>query len=463
MKPLDCATAGPDIQQIYIHSVTSLPGISSIEAVIPGVDLYAERALLVARRGDVVCVPRPVEDSYLRFLREQGLRVLPENIIACAPRSGVRAPGSLSARFNASEKALDAIAERIDRDKRLRMNVFILSEDEHALAQAIERKTGKAVTVLGGDSRIVRRVYAKEVVLGEAKRKGIPVAPGEIVRLEEDCADCGGDARVLSAAIGRHLGITGRVIVRGSVSTSGTAIGLFSSCSVPDIENELGLSLRARENLVYLVSPCFGPEVSPNILTFVQPDTGEVSLVGASDQRLDEKMVHKGNILPSRAKNLPAMIRDSLGLSRWLRDLGYTGFAGFDFVEYRDEKNGEPRYFLSELNPRVNGALYPRAVQERCRMACDAKGSEPSAFLSANLTTTARCFAELEERFGDWFFEPRTKKGVFPYNTGRLSCAGHFSAVFLGSCREEVEEMAQEFEARLAGGGACTPPAATRR
>jgi hypothetical protein len=70
---------------------------------------------------------------------------------------------------------------------------------------------------------------------------------------------------------------------------------------------------------------------------------------------------------------------------------------------YRDEKNSEPRYFLAELNPRVNGALYPRA-----------------------------------------------KKWIFPYNTGRLSGAGHFSAVFLGSSREEVEEMAHEFESRLA-------------
>ena len=453
MKPLDCAAAGPNDQQIFIHSVTSLPGISSIEAIIPGFDLYAERALLVARRQDIVCVPHPVEDSYLRFLCEQGLEVLPENIVACATRSGVRPPGSLSSRFSASEKALDAIAARIERKKRLRMNVFILSKDEHTLAQAIERKTGKAVTVLGGDSRVVRRVYAKEVVLGEAKNRGIPVAPCEAVRLEQDCADFRGDARALSAAVGRHLDVTGRVIVRGSVSTSGTAIGFFSSCSVPDIEKELGPCLRARENLVYLVGPCFGPEVSPNILTFVQPVTGEVSLVSASDQRLDEKMVHKGNIIPSRAENLPAMIRDSLELSRWLRDLGYTGYAGFDFVEYRDEKNGEPRYFLSELNPRVNGALYPRAVQEQCRRACDAEGSEPSAFLSANLTTDARCFTELEKRFGDCFFDPRGKKGVFPYNTGRLSDAGHFSAVFLGRSRDEVEEMAQEFEARLAGGG----------
>lgn len=450
MKPIGCAAAGTGAQQLYVHSVTSLPGISTLETLIPDVDLYAERALLVARRGDVVCVPRPVEDSYLRFIRERGFEILPENIVACDPGYGAPSHGSLSYRLKASEITLNAIAGRIDRDKSPLMNVFILSKDEHALARAIERKIGIEVMLLGGDSSIVRRVYAKEVVLDEAVRRGLPAAPGEVVRMDEGSRRSG--ARLVAAAIGRHLDVTGTVIVRGSVSTSGTAIGLFCSCGVQEMEKELGDWLYSRENLVYVVGPFFEPEVSPNILTFVRPETGEVSLVCASDQCLDEKMVHTGNVFPSRAKTLHEMIEDSLELSRWLRDIGYTGFAGFDFVEYRDKKSGEPRYFLAELNPRVNGALYPRVVQDRCRTVCDAGGPEPSAFLSANLSTTARSFAELEDRFGDCFFDPLAKSGVFPYNTGRLGREGQFAAVFLGGSRKEVEEMARDFGCRIGGG-----------
>lgn len=53
--------SGPRDQQIFMHSVTSLPNISSVTALVPDVDKYAERALLLAKKQDIVCVPCPVE------------------------------------------------------------------------------------------------------------------------------------------------------------------------------------------------------------------------------------------------------------------------------------------------------------------------------------------------------------------------------------------------------------------
>jgi hypothetical protein len=163
-------------------------------------------------------------------------------------------------------------------------------------------------------------------------------------------------------------------------------------------------------------------------------------------------MVHKGNIFPSSAVRLHEMVRDSLQLTEWLAACGLTGFAGFDFVEYRNEKDGSRQYFLSELNPRVNGALYPKAIQERINTVCEAANTEAAAFLSANLQTAAQSFAELRERYSDLFFDPCSRKGLVPYNTGRLNGCGAdhpFSSVFLGSTREEVQEMYDEFSLLL--------------
>jgi hypothetical protein len=214
------------------------------------------------------------------------------------------------------------------------------------------------------------------------------------------------------------------------------------------IETSLKIILGANDNRVFIVNPFLEPLVSPNILTFISPDTGGISLVGASDQRFNDKLVHKGNIFPSNAQRLPEMIRDSMQLTEWLAACGFTGFVGFDFIEYRNEKDGNRRYFLTELNPRVNGAIYPKSLQERIGTIREAANTEPAAFLSANLRTTASCFVRLRERYGDRFFNLCSQKGLVPYNTGRLngSRAVHpFSAVFLGSTREEVLKMHDEF------------------
>ena len=435
----------PDIQQIFLHDMTTLPNYSAVAAHISGFELWAERALLLARRGDVVCVSHPVEDSYLRFLRTHGFGILPEDIVSEPHRGAHVSSRNLTGRLLADTQALNKLVGRIDRRKRILLNVYILTEDEYELAGVIERKTGKKITVLGGRPDYVSRMYPKEFILREARNRGIPVSHGEIVALDTRGSDRDVEVRRIAAAIERRIGVTGRVIVRGSISTSGSAVYLFDTCDPVAVEKVLRDPLRAYENRVYLVDPYFEPAVSPNILTYISPWTDSVTLICASDQRLDEAFTHTGNSMPSKAEKLSSMIRDSMTLSRCLGDNGYSGFGGFDFVEYREKRTKEIRYFLTELNPRVNGSLFPRAVQVYVRAA----ESDATAFLSENLCTTARCFAELEACCGDLFFDPLKKRGVFPYNTGTLRPYGYFSAVFLGDGSEEVERIAREFRSRL--------------
>ena len=63
---------------------------------------------------------------------------------------------------------------------------------------------------------------------------------------------------------------------------------------------------------------------------FVAPDHGAISCVSVSDQRLDERLIHQGNVYPSCAQALPEMRAAAHRMSEWLRAEGYAGLVGFD-------------------------------------------------------------------------------------------------------------------------------------
>ena len=59
----------------------SLRSLQGLGDSLQGLDRYAERALLLATEGDVVCVPQPVDACYLEFLSALGLGPRPEHIV----------------------------------------------------------------------------------------------------------------------------------------------------------------------------------------------------------------------------------------------------------------------------------------------------------------------------------------------------------------------------------------------
>jgi len=150
-------------------------------------------------------------------------------------------------------------------------------------------------------------------------------------------------------------------------------------------------------------------------------------------------------VYPSNAKTLTDMICSARKLARWLQTGGFTGLAGFDFVEYVHPETGKHEHIFVEMNARVNGATYPVFLMERLN-ALQAVRSSPliEAFLSAKTTTKATSFSELQEMYSRLFFDPCTGRGIIPYNTGRLA-KGMCDLVFLGSSRQDVEDMYQRF------------------
>jgi len=195
------------------------------------------------------------------------------------------------------------------------------------------------------------------------------------------------------------------------------------------------------ENSIYLVESMVEPVASPNIQIHVDARDGSVECVGISDQQLSDGLVHTGNAHPSAARCLEEMVRWAGVLARWLRDAGYAGIAGFDFVEYHDSR-GTPRAFLAELNPRVNGATYPLVLFERIGAA--------SAFVSGTLHTEARSFGELRQPLSDLLYRPGKSAGIVPYATGCLR-QGRCPVVALAPSRSHAAQLFAEAQLVLEG------------
>ena len=68
-------------RQLFIHCVASLPGYRQLAPHVPGVDKYSERALLMARAQDLVCLAHQVSPTYLDFLNRLELGPDPSHII----------------------------------------------------------------------------------------------------------------------------------------------------------------------------------------------------------------------------------------------------------------------------------------------------------------------------------------------------------------------------------------------
>ncbi len=127
-------------------------------------------------------------------------------------------------------------------------------------------------------------------------------------------------------------------------------------------------------------------------------------------------------MFPSNAKTLAGMICSARKLAQWLQTRGFTGLAGFDFVEYVHPETGAYEHIFVEINARANAATYSVFLMERLN-ALQAGRSNPliKAFLSAKITTKAASFSELQEMHSRFFFDPCYGAWNHPLQHGAVS------------------------------------------
>lgn len=434
---------------VFVHCPTSVDYLADLNASIPGVECYAERALLLASGKDVVCLAEEVEPAYLEFLADLGLSPTPENVIVASGVDGAERCQPLWQRLLESPEALETLSALLRIHGSGRVHPFIASAGQFELAAVLERRSGVSVRVAGGDPRVVAYADFKHHIRAKAIELGVPVAPGEVVDLDSAGGSRQREYVMLARAIERQAHATGRAIVRGTSGAAGSA----TFCAGQGTESILALAGRLagrRANRIYLVESMVETTASPNIQMRIDGSTHLIECTGATDQRWERTLVHGGNLYPSTARCIPQMTAWARTLAEWMRGAGFVGLAGFDFVEYTDG-SGAPRAFLAEVNPRVNGATYPLGLMARLNTIQRESGlPEIGAFASGNVVTPADSFAALRELLDDLLFSPGRSSGLVPYVTGCLPY-GKCGIVALASSSAEASELFREAETAAAG------------
>ena len=428
--------------RLFLQSPSEAPDAPIIAGRMPEFERYGERALLLAGPRDVVCVARAVDDGYLDFLDTLELGPRRENIVVL---DGVEPGTGLSSRVIRDPDSMDRIVARLTGCEPIVVSPFFPTPDAFALGRALEERLSCGVRVEGGSAELVRRLHDKVASRALALSLGVPVAPGEVVRIDPPADGSASNTAALRDAILRWSGITGQVIVRGASGASGSSI--FTSRS--GIDAMLEAIAERTDNALYLVEPLFEVRFSPNVEVLVEPDLPPPGRVGVSEQVLDGNLVYVGSAHPSRARCLPQMIEASLAIVAWMRERSFTGRVGFDFVEHAGTGD-DPAHFLTEINPRINGASYPLALLRRlAALAEERRAPAPAAFRTGYLRVRTREFAELAALVRSLLYDPVRGQGVVPYSVGALQY-GKVGIACLGRTPEDVDDLQREFH-RLAG------------
>lgn len=428
---------------LFVHGAsTPMTGSSGPPSVA---ERASERALVLARAQDIVCVTEEVEPAYLDYLAELGLGPRPDRVVAVS-RFGNHAPGrALWARLAGNTEALRALGSMLREGGPSRLHPFIGSRGPFDLAAALEVAGDTEVRVLGGDPKVVEYADQKHHIRERAIALGVPVAEGEVVELRAPGGRRRRDYHVLRAAVERRLGATGRVLVRGT-----HGVGRSSSHVVGAGGTDLDGLVRAlsglTENRFYLVEVMVPAIVSPNVQLHVAPNQGPITCAGITDQRWERPLVHGGNLYPSAAHLAPTMVEWAVRLAGWLQREGYVGLLGLDFVEYADPATGAPRAFLAEVSPRVTSDTYPLALFARLNATQRCAGRPESvAFVSGTMETRPRRFADFRRVADHMFYSPATGCGVVPCHVGALS-RGRCGVVVLGPTRNAVLRATGELQ-----------------
>jgi Pre ATP-grasp domain len=424
---------------VYVHCATSVEYLAQLNASIPGVEHYAERALLLAELSDVVCVPQEVEPSYLEYLAELGIGPARENLLVVSRFGDFDRQLPLWRRLLRSNEALALLRCSMQRHGSAWIHPFIGMQGQFDLAAELQRGAGVSVQVSTGNPDVVAYADRKHQIRAKALELGIPVARGEVVDLRE-LPEPRRQEAMLQRAVERQMVGTGSVIIRGSAGAAGSAtFAVKSHDEIPGLVRALVQS----ENRIYLVEEMVEMRVSPNVQMHIGRDPGLVRCGGVSDQRWDQPLVHGGNGFPSTAHRINDMLAWSRRLAEWLQRAGYYGVAGFDFVEYADAA-GNPQAFLAEVNPRTNGATYPLRLRRRLNVSQREAGyPEIAAFASGTVEVEAGSFRELREMWDEQLFCPERGSGLVPYMPGLLQ-HGKCGVVALAGTREEAEELYQQ-------------------
>ncbi len=435
----------PGVQRIFVHDYEA-PNVPSLRPDIDAfASLYAERALLMAQRSDVVIVADEVDPAFLEYLRELEIGPITDRVLAIRSSSRTSLEGRTADLLTLLGRscALDCIAEHVDPACQLRLNPYFASPAVCGVQRRLEKRLGRSVTLEAGPPAAAELANRKDQVRVAAQELEVPIAPGEVVCWADTHAPT--SITAMSGAVARHRNHTGKVIVRGAWAMRGSDNLTLESES--DMER-LREWLAQREHLrCYLVESFVPVTASPNLQVWIEPagSSVHVDVMHTTDQRFNDTGHHIGNSYPHNSELGPELAASAHVLARWLAANGYLGPVGIDFIETVDQSTGNAAHLLAEINGRINGSTYVLALWSRINQVRQARDRKPiDAWISNTNISVQNCsFSKLCDRLGKHLYTHSSSRGVVPYNTGLLKHGIMNAAIFADSI-EESEGIERE-------------------
>ncbi|MFP4027282.1 MAG: hypothetical protein ACLFWL_05780 [Candidatus Brocadiia bacterium] len=420
---------------ILIHDLYPLPSIRHGSSPAAGWQSFDQRALLLAREGDIICLGTHPDPHFLDYLKEFDFGPDNENILVLNKGTHQKTGKDLAAELLSNPGCLERLFRCLQGTTKAEICPYFPAESHFELAQLLRDTGGISASVQAARPEVARTAADKSVVRKAARDMQVPLAPGAIVRTSPE------KIGPLNEAVHEMARQTGRVLLRGTIGAGGSTTFLLEE-NIPDLQKVISKAKQTPD--AWLVDVHYKIRCSPNIEFFLNQKSGKATCVGVTDQRFDDKLNHLGNAWPSRAHTMPDMVKAGARMADWYLNMGGKGLVGMDFVEYENPKTGQIQFLLAELNPRINAATYPLAIVERLNHHRKNQGLHPiKTFFSGHIATGCKDFNDLRKRIETVLYRPNSQSGLFPYNTGALF-DGHFGAVICATDRKEGEAILKE-------------------
>lgn len=388
-------------QIIFGHELSSLT--SSKENGI--VKYYPERALIMARNDkDKVILNQPVEDSYLKYIREIG--VGPLEVITL--NSANLYSGIEKSNLTKSAAVYSAFISR-DFDKKI---VDKIASD-----------------YIGNSQSITDKYYDKGIFKEICRELGIETAPGTVFY---KTGDLGEDRRKMDEMISKHIGLSGEVILRDTNGESGLNILIANKNNKEEII-EKALSNRVN----YVLESKLQLNSSPCVIGLI--DEGGPTLVAVSKQILKNGQEYVGSILDYSEAVDAKIYKSFMKMGEKMHQDGYRGPLGIDFLETKDGKK-----LPCECNARVNGSFYPHELKLRL---AESGNDFPMVYTYKMSIKNCEGFSSLikNPNVSNSLYSGNGNSGILPYNVSTIPY-GEITFATLAKSHDEGKSLTRKFK-----------------
>ncbi|MBI4667344.1 MAG: ATP-grasp domain-containing protein [Nitrospinae bacterium] len=373
----------------------------------------SRRALLMAGPEDPVILDGQVEENYLGLLRSLGAGgadILTPEVSAGASLADdvIKSPG---------------VMEFIRRWQG-GVEPYIMGPVENRIMDMAGKRGGFT------NPAVVDLLNDKAFFLRLLEDMGMPFIPSY-----------SGNSDAVASRIRKWNG--GPIIVRGAKSVGGSRVFIAR-----DADEKLALASRVERQGggLYVLQPLMDVEESPNLQFYITDN--EAILFGQSAQVMSADLKHTGNLFDIHpdGRVRAELLDQGHHLAREAALLGLRGVVGVDFIV-----TGQTRkVYAVEMNARHNTSTAALWFVNRALTGDPMVMADTGLGASVRIPAPGKVFSAARwlEVLGEFAFNPLTKRGALPMDTG----GEELSAVIIGAGPEEREMIING--ARLAAEGA---------